>query len=194
MIPVKRKLGNNQKGTQGVGTPDIVPRGAAMGFNTQIPLAGANQAAAAVSPGGPLPQGTTNVIPPFQNIGGKGGQAQGLMIPGGSIVPYKPTIKVLTVSLAVAINGQVVNMPGNIFWVVDSTNSTDRISMQLDTTGTNDYIPVGPGFAIEGTTFAGFILSLGQAATPAIPNPPALVPGAYMTIAVINDPNETIEA
>lgn len=185
MVPARRKL-SQRGGTLGVGTPDIIPRGASMGFNQSPVVAQPNQSANPTYPGGPYPPGSVvlpQTIPGFQPITG-GNPAKSL--------PYKPIIKVLAINLANAVNNEVINMPGSILWCVDSTNSTDRVFIQLDTTGTNDFIPVGPGFAFEGTSFAGFILNL-NTVSQGVPNPAPLVPGAIMYIAVINDPNQSLE-
>jgi hypothetical protein len=169
MIP---KRNRNVGVTGGVGTPDIIPRGSSMGFNQTPVLAQPNVAANPISPGGVYPTGS---IPPFQQVGT--GVAANTNLQTGPLAQYKPVIKILALNLANLVTGQFFGLPGNIFWVVDSTNSTDRCFMQLDSQS-NDPMPIGPGLALEGTNFQGFYITVSTA-----------IPGATMYIAVISDPS-----
>ncbi len=89
----------------------------------------------------------------------------------------KSTYKVITQDLTNAGVDQLVTIRGNIVSFLDSTNTTDRVKVRLDSL-TADLIPLRAGLSIEGMYFQQIYLTW------------AATPGAIATLMVIYDPRQ----
>lgn len=127
----------------GVGNPDIVPASTVAGYNAPVATAMPGVPAGPLNPNAPPTEGTP---------------AGGLGFPSKyTPKPYQVVTKSLT---AADVVPDVRLNAGNIFWVLDGTNITDRVNVQfnVDGTGYQPAIPVGPGFYISGFPFLSFQL------------------------------------